>query len=274
MNIINAQGLGYTYEMQNESRRALNDVSFTVREGEFAALLGASGSGKTTLARVLTALLPLQDGKLSVAGFDARDERRLRQIRKSCGIVFQNPDAQFAAATVGEDVAFGARCFGTEEEEIPARVKEALAAAGLRGAESRAPQLLPAEEKLRAALAGVLAVKPDIIILDCVMSSLGTEERRAFMKTVKALNANGLTVIMATNSPEEAAEAERVLLLRGGELIADGAPRALLSDGALLESAFLELPFAARLYYDLLSADAATDICPLTIDELVEEVCR
>ena len=272
--MINAKELVYSYDSEDSERRSLDGISLTVNGGELVALLGRSGCGKTTLARQLNALLPMQGGKLTVAGNDARDENRVWQIRRSCGMVFHNPDNQFVSSFVEEDVAFAPRSFGMSEEDIPARVKAALAAVGMAGYERRSPQLLSSGQKQRIAIAGVLAADPDIMALDEVTAMLDPQGRREVLDTVRRLHESGKTIVMISHYAEETVFADRVVLMHDGRKLAEGTPREILTDRELMHRAGLTTPLAVRAYYDLLDAGVKLDICPLTLEELVDEVCR
>lgn len=271
MNIIEAKALTYSYE--DSAHCALEEVSLTVSKGELVALIGKNGSGKTTLDCHLNTLLPVQSGELEVAGFDARDERRVWQIRKSCGMVFQNPDNQFVSSCVEEELAFGLRNFGAQEESIAERVKEALDEVGLAGFERRAPQLLSGGQKQRVAIAAVLATDPDIMVFDEATSMLDPQGRREVLDTVSRLHAQGKTIIMITHYIEETIMADRVIVMDAGRKIADGSPREVLTQPELMYEAGLSLPFPVRVYYDLEDAGVKLSKIPLTVDELVEEVC-
>ena len=272
--MINAKELVYSYDSEDSERRSLDGISLTVNGGELVALLGRSGCGKTTLARQFNALLPMQGGELTVAGNDARDENRVWQIRRSCGMVFQNPDNQFVSSFVDEDVAFAPRSFGMSEEDIPARVKAALAAVGMAGYERRSPQLLSGGQKQRIAIAGVLAADPDIMVLDEVTAMLDPQGRREVLDTVRRLHESGKTIVMISHYAEETVFADRVVLMHDGRKLAEGTPREILTDRELMHRAGLTTPLAVRAYYDLLDAGVKLDICPLTQEELVDEVCR
>lgn len=272
MNIIEAKSLRYSYD--NSARLALNEVSLTVAPGELVAILGRNGSGKTTFACHLNALLPVQSGELTVTCFDARDEQRIWQIRKSCGMVFQNPDNQFVSSNVEEELAFGMRNFGVSEESISERVSAALAEVGLAGFERRAPQLLSGGQKQRVAIAAVLATDPDIMVFDEATSMLDPQGRSEVLDTIRKLHERGKTIVMISHYIEEAVMADKVVLLDGGRKIAEGSPREVLTQPELMAQAGLSLPFPVRVYYDLAEAGVKLDTIPLTIDELVEEVCR
>ena len=274
MEMINAKELVYAYDEQDGARRSLDGISLTVDKGELVAVLGHNGCGKTTLARHLNALLPVQEGELTVAGCDARDENRVWQIRKSCGMVFQNPDNQFVSSFVEEDIAFGPRNFGADEADIPEKVRSALAAVGMAGFERRSPQLLSGGQKQRIAIAGVLATDPDIMVFDEVTSMLDPQGRQEVLDTIKWMHAAGKTIVMISHYIEEAVFADRVVLVHDGRKLAEGAPRDMLTDLELLRRTGLTPPLSVQVYYDLLDAGVKLDLCPLTIEELVDEICR
>ncbi len=274
MEMINANELVYAYDEQDGARRSLDGISLTVDKGELVAVLGHNGCGKTTLARHLNALLPVQEGELTVAGCDARDENRVWQIRKSCGMVFQNPDNQFVSSFVEEDIAFGPRNFGADEADIPEKVRSALAAVGMAGFERRSPQLLSGGQKQRIAIAGVLATDPDIMVFDEVTSMLDPQGRQEVLDTIKRLHAAGKTIVMISHYIEEAVFADRVVLVHDGRKLAEGAPRDMLTDLELLRRTGLTPPLSVQVYYDLLDAGVKLELCPLTIEELVDEICR
>ena len=272
--MINAKELVYSYDFEGSERRSLDGISLTVNRGELVAVLGHNGCGKTTLARHLNALLPMQGGELTIAGNDARDENRVWQIRKSCGMVFQNPDNQFVSSFAEEDIAFAPRNFGTPEEDIPARVKAALAEVDMAGYERRSPQLLSGGQKQRIAIAGVLAADPDIMVLDEVTAMLDPQGRREVLDTVRRLHESGKTIVMISHYIEEAVFADRVVLVHDGQKLAEGTPREMLTDLELMRRTGLTPPLAVLAYYDLIDAGVKLDICPLTLEELVDEVCR
>jgi len=272
--MINAKELVYSYDFEGSERRSLDGISLTVQRGELVAVLGHNGCGKTTLARHLNALLPMQGGELTIAGNDARDENRVWQIRKSCGMVFQNPDNQFVSSFVEEDIAFAPRNFGTPEEDIPARVQAALAEVDMAGYERRSPQLLSGGQKQRIAIAGVLAADPDIMVLDEITAMLDPQGRREVLDTVRRLHQSGKTIVMISHYIEEAVFADRVVLVHDGQKLAEGTPREMLTDLELMRRTGLTPPLVVQAYYDLLDAGVKLDICPLTLEELVDEVCR
>ncbi len=270
--VIRAEKLVYSYS--GNDRRSLNGFSLSVRQGEFLALLGHNGSGKSTLARHLNALLEVQQGELTVAFLNAKDPGNVWKIRERTGMVFQNPDNQFVSSVVGEDLAFGPRNFGVPEEEIPGRIRRALAAVDMSGYETHSTHLLSGGQKQRIAIAGVLASEPDILIFDEVTSMLDPEGRRDVLDTVARLHEEGKTVILISHYIEEAVGADRVALIHDGQLLAAGTPREMLTDLDLLRRTGLTPPVPVRLYYDLRSRGLQLPFCPLTCEELEDLLCR
>lgn len=248
MGIIDAEAIGFSYD---GGVPALDGVSLTIREGEFLAIVGNNGSGKSTLARHFNALLPCDRGSLRVAGLDAADSANLWAVRKACGMVFQNPDNQFVSSVAGEDVAFGLQNFDFPDGEIPARVAAALDLVHLPGFEERDPHTLSGGQKQRLAIAGVLAVEPDIVVFDEATAMLDPEGRQQVLQLVGELHQRGTTVVMITHYIEEAVGADRVAVMDAGRLLACGAPQEVLTDRGLMEQARLEPPLATRLCWEL-----------------------
>ena len=274
MKAVEAENLIFSYVSPNSKTKSLSDISLTIEKGEFVAVLGENGSGKTTLARHFNALLPVQSGKLIVAELDASDKSKVWEIRKNCGMVFQNPDNQFVSSLVEEDVAFAPRNFGVSENEIPKRVKNALETVGLAGFEKRSSHMLSGGQKQRVAIAGVLSCKPDIIIFDEATAMLDPEGRREVLKTIRTLHNLGHTIIMISHYVEEAVSADRIILIKNGRIVADGKPKEVLTDLSLLHTAGLEPPVAVKAYNDLKKRGITLSECPLTNEELVGELCK
>lgn len=272
--IAEGKDISFSYHAAGKSPPALDGVSLTAEKGELIALLGCNGCGKSTLAKHLNALLPIQRGELRVAGINVRNARELWRLRRVCGMVFQNPDNQFVSSVLEEDIAFGLENYGVPRKEIPAKVREALREVGLEGYEKRSPSSLSGGEKQRAALAGVLALEPELLVFDEVTSMLDPDGRREVLGILRGLRAAGKTVLMITHAVEEAADADRVALMHAGKILADGAPREILTDRALMERAELIPPLPVRLYYDLREAGVNLAGCPLTNEEFADEICR
>ena len=197
------------------------------------------------------------------------------KLRRKCGMVFQNPDNQFVSSVVAEDIAFGLENYDTPPDEIPRRVKEALQLVGMAGAEKRSTHLLSGGQKQRIALAGVLAVDADIIIFDEATVMLDPVGRQEVMETICRLHTQAhKTVILISHYMEDVLFADKVYIMAGGEILASGPPREILTDRSLLAAAGFSPPFAVQVYYDLLEAGVELGSCPLTEEELVEEICR
>ncbi len=273
--MIAGTGITFSYEYDGGAVLALDHLDIQVKPGELVVILGHNGCGKSTLVKHFNALLPLQGGSLAVAGMDVRDESRLWELRRACGMVFQNPDNQFVSSVVEEDVAFGLENYGVPEEEIPDRVRAALALAGMSGFELRAPYTLSGGQKQRVALAGVLATEPALLVFDEATAMLDPEGRREVLDYIRSLHeAGGRTIVMISHYVEEAVFADRVYCMHDGKVLACGTPQEMLTDLDLLARTGLTPPLPVRLYYDLLAAGVALPTCPLTVEALVEAVCR
>ncbi len=238
MSTIKGNNIHYTYPC---GKRALKGVSIRAEKGELIAILGKNGSGKSTLARHLDALIPLQKGILNIAGYNAADKDNIWKIRRCTGIVFQNPDNQFVSSLLEEDVAFGCENHGIEEEETEKRVRRALELTGLTDKRKRAPYSLSGGEKQRAALAGVLAMDPDIIIFDEALSMLDASGRKEMLSLIHTLKQDK-TIILITHYAEEAVDADKVMVMKDGKLLKEGKPEDILTDLELLDEAYLKAP--------------------------------
>ena len=272
MDMITCRDVSYRYD--SAGRAAVSGVSLDVKKGELVALLGRNGSGKSTLIRHFNALLSLQEGELIVGGIDASGKKNIWDLRRLSGMVFQNPDNQFVAPVVFDDVAFGLENYLVPREEIPTRVEKALDAVGMKGFENRAPHTLSGGQKQRVALAGVLAVEPDIVIFDEATSMLDPRGRSEVLSIIRQLHESGKTIIMITHYIEECVSADRVILMDSGKGVCSGAPENVLTDRERLKSAGMMPPMPVRVYYDLLERGVQLDRCPLTEEELTELLCR
>jgi energy-coupling factor transport system ATP-binding protein len=253
----------------------LDGFGVETKAGELIAILGQNGSGKSTLAKHFNALLPLQSGKLIVVGIDSRDKDNTWRLRRLCGMVFQSPDNQFVSSVIGEDVAFGLENYETPRFLIQGKVSSALKAVGMEGYEKRSPHTLSGGQKQRVALAGILALEPDIIVFDEATAMLDPEGRSEILNEIQRIrNQSQKTIVMITHHVEEAVLADRVYLMQKGKMLACGTPREILVDIELMELAGLIPPVPVRMYYDLKAAGILLKSCPLTDDELVEEICQ
>ena len=248
--IIELENLTFRYQ-KNDERPALEDVSLKVYPGEWIAIIGHDGSGKSTLAKTINGLLAPESGKVQVGEYQLTEEH-LWSIRRMVGMVFQNPDNQFVGATVEDDVAFGLENQGIPREEMVIRVQEALKQVRMNEFATREPARLSGGQKQRVAIAGVVALRPDIIILDEATSMLDPEGRAEVIATIKKIKEeNNLTVLSITHDIDEAANANRILVMRQGKLIDEGTPGKIFSAGPKLIELGLDLPFPERLKYSL-----------------------
>ncbi len=275
MPIIEAENLRYAYVLDDEEVRfALSGVSLSIRKGEFVAVLGHNGSGKSTFARHINVLLTPQEGKLIVDGMDTSDQEKVWDIRCKAGMVFQNPDNQIVSTVVEEDVAFGPENLGVPQPEIVERVNEALKMVDMEGMGKRAPHMLSGGQKQRIAIAGVLAMHPDIIVFDEPTAMLDPQGRQEVMDTIRMLNKEqGKTIVLITHYMEEAAECDRVFVLEKGKLIDEGAPTEVFSHTKKLAGAGLLPPPATQIAEALEQNGIVLEQCPITLEELVDGLC-
>ncbi len=271
--VIQTENLTYRYE--GADRDAVKGVSLSVRRGEFLAVLGRNGSGKSTLGKLLNALIAPTEGSVCVCGIRPDTEDNTFLIRQKCGMVFQNPDNQIVATIVEEDVAFGPENLGVAPEEIRARVDWALEKVGMTAFRRTAPSMLSGGQKQRVAIAGVIAMKPEIIVFDESTSMLDPAGRLEVMETAKALNReNGVTVVWITHFMDEAAQASRLIVVDDGEIRLDGAPRQVFSRVKEIQSYGLEAPDMTVLAAMLRERGLNVSGEILTVEEMEVELCR
>ena len=271
--VIQTENLTYRYE--GADRDAVKGVSLSVRRGEFLAVLGRNGSGKSTLGKLLNALIAPTEGSVCVCGIRPDTEDNTFLIRQKCGMVFQNPDNQTVATIVEEDVAFGPENLGVAPEEIRARVDWALEKVGMTAFRRTAPSMLSGGQKQRVAIAGVIAMKPEIIVFDESTSMLDPAGRLEVMETAKALNReNGVTVVWITHFMDEAAQASRMIVVDDGEIRLDGAPRQEFSRVNEIQSYGLEAPDMTVLAAMLRERGLNVSGEILTVEEMEVELCR
>ena len=266
-------GVSYSYRVgEGQTVRALRNVSFSAEKGEFVALTGMNGSGKSTLAKLLNGLFVPSAGDVLIEGINTRDEERTFDVRRKAGMVFQNPDNQMVATVIEDDVAFGPENVGIPREEIIERVNWALTAVGMNEFRTRSASKLSGGQKQRVAIAGVLAMKPDIIIFDESTSMLDPEGRAEIMDVAKKLNDSGITVISITHNMDEAAQADRVIVLRKGRVALDGTPAEVFASPEV-EACGLALPPATEIARMLTERGFTFDGTVTDEDELVEGIC-
>jgi energy-coupling factor transport system ATP-binding protein len=275
-NIISAQNVIFEYlGHENNKTLAINDVSVDIKKGEFVAILGHNGSGKSTLAKHFNALLIPSRGTIYVKGLDTKLEENTWNVRQTAGMVFQNPDNQIVATVVEEDVAFGPENLGIEPSEIRKRVDKSLEAVGMTEYAHDAPHYLSGGQKQRISIAGIIAMRPECIILDEPTAMLDPSGRKEVMETIKMLNKEeGITIILITHYMDEAVQADRVYVMEQGSILMQGTPKQVFVEIDKLKEAGLDVPQVTELSSRL--REAGINISPdiLTVDEMVVELCR
>jgi energy-coupling factor transport system ATP-binding protein len=274
MSIVKVNDITYSYTSEMSITPALSGISLSVERGKFIAIIGHNGSGKSTFARHINALFLPTSGSVEVNGMDTKEEAHVWDIRKCAGMVFQNPDNQLVATIVEEDVAFGPENIGVPPKEIRERVDAALEQVGMSAFKERAPHMLSGGQKQRVAIAGVLAMHPDIIVFDEPTAMLDPEGRAEVLDTVRQLNNEGKTILFITHYMEEALQADTVVVMTGGRITKMGTPREVFSDEQALSEAGLSAPPHIALYHRLKAQGLDMGECPLTIEELVEKICQ
>ena len=252
----------------------IKDLTLSVEKGEYLAVIGKNGSGKSTLAKLLNALVLPDSGSVTVDGYSSADKKSLFEIRKRVGVVFQNPDNQLVASIVEDDVAFGPENLGVPREEIGERIDYALNAVGMQEYRKSSPTRLSGGQKQRIAIAGVLALKPEILVLDESTSMLDPKGRKEVLDTVKELNKNhGVTVITVTHYMDEILDADRVIVMENGKIALEGSPRQIFAQKEKINKLGLELPLASRIAEELIACGMPLKDGILTGEELAEELC-
>ena len=283
MSYIHIKGLEFSYINEAEEppvkNTVLKGIDLDIEKGEFVAVLGHNGSGKSTLAKCINAINLPEKGEVVVDGLDTIREENLLPIRKRVGMVFQNPDNQIVATIVEEDVAFALENLGVEPKEIRTRVDEALKTVGMYEYRMHAPHKLSGGQKQRVAIAGIIAMEPDCIVLDEPTAMLDPKGRSEVMKTIKMLNKEkGVTIVLITHYMEEAAQADRVVVIDGGEKIMDSVPKKVFSQVDVMRNLGLDVPqvteiadFLNKQGYDISSEIITEDECVQALYELLKE---
>ena len=254
---------------------SLKEIDLDIEAGQFVAILGHNGSGKSTLAKHINAILIPDSGTVLVNGMDTADDDRTLDIRRSVGMVFQNPDNQIVANVVEDDVAFAPENLGIEPSEIRKRVDDALKQVGMYELRSHAPHLLSGGQKQRVAIAGVIAMQPQIIVLDEPTAMLDPKGRREVISTVTRLcREKGMTVVLITHHMDECIGADRLVVMSGGNIVADGTPAEVFSNVELMDSEGLDVPETVRLAYELNGCGFALDTGILDADSFAESLCE
>ena len=267
--ILKTENLRFSYPTEESSKVVLDGIDLEIEAGSFVAILGHNGSGKSTLAKHLNAILLPSGGKVYVAGIDTADEEKLLDIRRTVGMVFQNPDNQIVANVVEEDVAFAPENLGVPPAEIRQRVDDALRAVNMYQYREHAPHLLSGGQKQRVAIAGVIAMRPRCIVLDEPTAMLDPIGRKDVLRTIRELNRErGVTVVLITHHMDEAAQADRLVVMAKGKVVADGAPKAVFSQVEELRKVGLTVPQTTALLWEL--RQEGLDV---PLDALSDEEC-
>ena len=273
MNIIKANNINHSYIFAQREIKSLYDISFKIEKGEFISIVGMNGCGKSTLVKHLNALIPLQSGELTIASLDCRNNKNIYKIRQKCGMVFQNPDNQFVSTVVKEDVEFSLKNHIIKYNDKT--IDDVLSLVGLKGFEKRNILSLSGGQKQRLALAEILCVKPDIIILDEATSMLSPNSRKEVLDIILKLHKEtDITFIMITQYAEETVNADRIIVMNDGKIISSGVPEKIYSNEELIEKSQISLPYCVKIYNDLKKAGIFLDECPLNNERLVELLCR
>ena len=273
MSIISFENVHYTYP--GDDMESLCGIDLAIEKGQFTAVLGHNGSGKSTLAKHMNAILVPDEGCVLINGIDTADEERVLDVRRCVGMVFQNPDNQIVANVVEDDVAFAPENLGVPPQEIRRRVDAALTQVGMYELREHAPHLLSGGQKQRVAIAGVIAMEPEIIVLDEPTAMLDPQGRQEVISTVTRLcREKGMTVVLITHHMDECIGADRLIVMSNGSIVADGTPGAVFSDVALMEREGLSVPETVRLMYELNSQGFALPLDALSPDECAKRIAE
>lgn len=279
MFFIEAKGLVYDYIKTDENgnfimKRALDGVDFTIEKGKFTAIIGQNGSGKSTLAKNMNAILTPTEGSMLVDGMDISDAENIWKVRQKVAMVFQNPDNQIVSAIVEDDVAFGPENLGIESEEIRNKVDTALKSVDMFEFRKKAPHLLSGGQKQRIAIAGAVAMEPECIVFDEPTSMLDPRGRKEVLSVIKQLNAKGITTVLITHFMEEAAQADKVIVMDTGKIVMEGTPQEIFTRADELMELSLGTPPAVELALELRARGLDVPDNIMTVDEMVDYLCQ
>ncbi len=274
--IIRLEDLVYQYKREDLTPEdpAIDHVNIQIAPGSFTAVIGRNGSGKSTLAKNINGLLLPTEGAVYVKGWDTADQDKIWEIRQSAGMVFQNPDNQLVSSIVEDDVAFGPENLGVEPGEIRKRVDESLYAVNMYEERKKAPHLLSGGQKQRIAIAGVVAMRPECIIFDEPTAMLDPHGRQELMDIIQKLHEEGITIVLITHFMDEAAKAERVIIMDKGKVALDGSPREVFSKAEEIRAMALDVPFAVDLADRLRSRGIPVPAEIITDEEMVDFICQ
>ena len=272
---VDDEGNEIVVETGAKQANGLQGVSLSVYEGEFLALVGHNGSGKSTLAKTLNALIVPQSGDVEVFGLNTKNYKDVPEIRRNVGMVFQNPDNQMVASIVEDDVAFGPENIGVPQPEIVERVNWALSAVKMQDFAKRTPTKMSGGQKQRIAIAGVLALKPKVIVLDESTAMLDPQGRKEVLDTVKRLNKEeNITIILITHFMDEVLDADRVIALDGGKIVMEGTPQQIFAQEQKVKEIGLDLPIISNLAHQLNKKGFNLDVNVFDVEKLGDEICQ
>ena len=272
---IDVKNLIYEYKNVDSVRRAVNNINIQIQKGKFIVVLGHNGSGKSTFAKHLNAIFTPTSGTVLIDGLDTKDDNKVLEIRQKCGMVFQNPDNQIVATVVEDDVAFGPENMGVPSHEIRKRVDDALSVVRMSEFATKAPHLLSGGQKQKVAIAGIIAMKPDCIILDESTSMLDPRGRKEVMNTVKKLNKEeNITLIHITHFMEEAVDADYIYVMEECEVVLEGTPKEVFINIEKLQSLGLDVPPMTLLCSELKKHDINISQDILTVEEMIDSLCQ
>lgn len=280
MKYIEFKDVKFSYKTENdetqqvEVNEIIDNLNLSVEKGDFVAVLGHNGSGKSTIAKLTNGILTPEQGTVTVDGISTSDEEKIFDIRQRVGMVFQNPDNQIVASIVEEDVAFGPENLGVEPKEIRQRVDDALKAVDMYEFRMKAPHKLSGGQKQRVAVAGIIAMKPDCIVLDEPTAMLDPSGRKEVMKTIKKLNNEGITIMLITHFMDEAVQASRVIVVNDGMILLDGTPREVFKNVELIKSVGLDVPQSTELVYQLEKSGIKLSTDVLNVHECIDSLIR
>ena len=273
MNIININDLSHSYVFAQKEIKTLKNISLYINKGEYISIVGKNGCGKSTLVKHLNALIDIQHGEITIATLDCKNNKNIYKIRQKCGMVFQNPNNQFVSSVVKEDIEFSLKNYNIDYDD--STISKALSIVGLENFENRDIYSLSGGQKQRLELAGILWLKNYIIIIDEAKTMLSPNSRKSVLNTLNELHKKtDITIIAITQYSQETVDCDRIVVMKNGEVLAQGSPEKIYSNSSLIERAEIGVPYCVKIYYDLKDNGIELSKCPLNNESLVELLCR